>query len=278
MPPEQVEGYFFKIFDECLERLQTDYVDIICLHDVHDTKYLQNKGLRNALARAKTEKKARSIGFSTHMNMAQCIGETANDGFYDVIVTAFNYAMNENKELISSMEKAAANGIGLIAMKTMCSQPWYKEQGNQRLYEGPILPAALLKWVLRHDFIATAIPGIQSFQELDENFSVAAGLEYTEEEKKFLQDRNVKLGMMSVCQQCYECMSTCPKGVDIPALIRSHMYATCYRNFHQARQTLDGILMGEGIDVCADCETCRAGCVKRVDIAGRIDELKAIYC
>ena len=280
MEAEQVEDYLLKIFDQCFERLQTNYIDIICLHDVHDAQYLRNGGFRRAFEKLKNQKKVRGIGFSTHTNMVECLNEAARDGFYDVVLTAFNYSMHENRDLIKSMEKAAAKGIGIIAMKTQCSQPWYRDgeaADKQWLYDGKIIHTALLKWVLRHNFITTAIPGVQNFQELEEDFSVAFDLEYTKEEKKFLQDRNIKLGMASVYQQCYACVPTCPKGVDIPTLIRTHMYATCYTNFYQARDTLDEIPRGKGLDACVSCETFRVKCVNRVDIGKRIDELKTIY-
>jgi len=280
MEAEQVEGYFLKIFNQCLKRLQTNYIDLICLHDAHDAQYLQNEGFRRAFEKLKNQKKARSIGFSTHTNMVECLNEAARNGFYDVVLTAFNYSMHENRELIQSMEKAAAKGIGLIAMKTQCKQPWYRDDeaaDKQWLYDGKIMHTALLKWVLRHDFITTAIPGVQNFQELEEDLSVAYDLKYTTEERKFLQDRNVKLGMASVCQQCYACTPTCPKGVDIPTLIRTHMYAKCYTNFYQARETLGEIPKYRGLDQCALCDSCQAICQNKIDIAQRIDELKVIY-
>ena len=84
--------------------------------------------------------------------MVECLNEAARDGFYDVVLTAFNYSMHENRELIQSMEKAAAKGIGLIAMKTQCKQPWYRDDeaaDKQWLYDGKIIHTALLKWVLQ---------------------------------------------------------------------------------------------------------------------------------
>ncbi|MCK4236782.1 MAG: 4Fe-4S dicluster domain-containing protein, partial [Candidatus Krumholzibacteria bacterium] len=62
------------------------------------------------------------------------------------------------------------------------------------------------------------------------DFSVASNLEYTSEEKKLLSDQRVKLGM-GFCRQCRVCMSTCPRGVEIPSLMRTHMYAVQYSNF-----------------------------------------------
>jgi predicted aldo/keto reductase-like oxidoreductase len=277
MRNEQSKAYFLDHLEQSLKRLQTDYVDMIYLHDAQSAEYLQNEGFRSAMETAKSQKKALSVGFSVHKNMIECLNEASRDGFYDVALTAFNYSMHENRELIDSMEKAANKGIGIIAMKTQCSQPWYQPAESHEFYEGHIMQTALLKWVLRHEFISTAVPGLQNFKELEEDFSVSYNLDYTEEEKKFLQDRNIKIGMRSVCQQCGSCVSTCPLGVDIPALIRTHMYAAYYTNFFQAKDTLNEIQEGKGLDACVSCETCRAKCVNRVDIDRRINELKVIY-
>lgn len=188
--PAQAKETYLKIANESLKRLQTDYVDILYSHVVESIDWLNNPGILEALKLLKEQNKARFIGFSTHQNMAECLNKAAQDGFYDVVLTALNYSMHENRELIKSMEKAAAKGIGIIAMKTQCSQPWYlnnyEPTKSHQLYEGQIMQTALLKWVLRHDFITTAIPGVQNFQELEEDFSVAYDLKYTTEEKKFL--------------------------------------------------------------------------------------------
>ncbi len=124
------------------------------------------------------------------------------------------------------MEKAAGAGIILIAMKTQCKQSWYLDDFEPRarkFYEGKLWHTALLKWVLRHDVFATAVPGFQNFQELEGDFSVAHDLSYTPEEKKFLEDRNVKLAMRSVCRQCYGCLASCPERVEVPKLVRAHV-------------------------------------------------------
>ena len=136
--------------------------------------------------------------------------------------------------------------------------------------------SVILKWALRNNFITTAVPGYTTFQQMEMDFSVTYDLEYNPEENKFLEHRNVKLSL-AYCRQYQQCLSTCPKGVDIHNLMRTHMYATCYTNFYQARDTLDEIPRGKGLDACVSCETCRAKCVNRVDIGKRIEELRTIY-
>ena len=277
--PEQAKETYLRIANESHHRLQTDYVDILYSHVVRDIDWLNNPGILEALQILKKQGKARFIGFSTHQNMAECIRQATKDGYYDVILTAFNYPMGDDKELIDALNNAHAKGIGLIAMKTQCTQYHFRRyvpEDRLQYYKGKMIQTAVLKWVLRNDFITTAIPGYTTFQQMEEDFSVAYDLEYTPEEIKFLEDRDVKLSL-GYCRQCQQCLSTCPKGVDIPTLMRTHMYAACYTNFYQARDALDEIPRGKGLDACVSCETCRAKCVNHIDIGKRIDELKTIY-
>lgn len=280
MSPEDLKKFFLDTAEESLKRLQTDVIDIFYVHNVQDTAYLNNPGIAEALAILKNRKKARHIGFTVHSNMAEVVAEAARSGFYDVVVVAFNYSMVDDSILSGALEKAHAKGIGLIAMKTQCTQYWYRDyvpSEKQSYYQGKILHPAVLKWVLRHDFITCAIPGYTTFPQMEEDFSVAYDLEYTPEERAFLDDRNVKLALQSYCRQCGSCLTTCSKGVDIPALMRVHMYAACYANFGQARVTLDELSDAKGLAACSSCETCTARCARRVPIDKRIQELKTIY-
>lgn len=280
MSPEQAKEEYLRIAGESLERLQTDYVDILYSHSVKDIEWLNNPGILDAMQILKKEGKVKFIGFSTHDNMAECIKNAAMNGFYDVVLTSFNYSLNDNYELASAIENAALKGIGIIAMKTQCSQAWHKQNLSadlQQYYEGNIIHKAVLKWALQHEFVTTAIPGYTTFKQMEEDFSVVYDLEYTPEEKEFLENRSIKLSLKQCCQQCNQCVSTCPNKVDIPTLMRVHMYAACYPNFYQARDTLSSIPEEKSLSACASCTVCTASCANRVDIPGRIEELKTIY-
>ncbi len=264
--------------EESLARLRSDYVDIVYVHDVSTVEDVRNDGLMAGLRSLKEKGKIRLAGFSTHSNMAACVDAATADGFYDVILTSFNYAMSDDAVLETVLRNAAAKGVGLIAMKTQCAQYWYQDmetESRRKYYEGRMMHKAVLKWVLRHPFIATAVPGVSTFQQLDEDLAVARDLEYTAEERKFLQDRNVRLSL-GACVQCGACSAACPAGVDVPALMRTHLYASRYANFGQARRTLDAIRPAAGLAACRSCGACSAACPKRVPAAERIGELKTL--
>jgi len=279
LPAEEIKEMHRKMIDESLRRLQTDYVDILYSHDVSDPAWLKNPALVDSLLEIKEKKKARFIGFSTHQNMNEVIKTAIEMKIYDVVLATLNYSLFDYLEYLETLKKAAAQGIGLVAMKTQCQQPWYREGQPSELkkfYEGPILHSALLKWVLRHEFITTAVPGFTTFEQLYTDIPVASNLEYTEEEKKFLEDRMVKAQMSAVCRTCGQCQPSCPKSVDIPNVLRAHMYAASYGNLYQARETLDSLEAGKSVKACASCEKCTAQCVRGVNIARRINELKAL--
>ena len=278
--PEKAKDEFLSMAETSLKRLRTDYVDMLYIHNVSVTENVHPAALTEALAQIKKEGKARFVGFSTHSNQAACLNEAARTGFHDVVLTAFNYAHAGNKDLLDALANAASKGIGLIAMKTQCSQYWYKgglSPVEQSYYEGAINQSAVLKWVLGHEFISTAVPGYTTYEQLNEDVSAGLSITLTPEEKNFLDDRKVNLVMESYCLQCSKCLSSCPRGADIPALMRTHMYAACYRNFYQARDTYDGISKERNLVGCTSCTACTARCVRSVSIAQRIDELKALF-
>ena len=278
--PEKAKDEFLSMAETSLKRLQTDYVDMLYIHGVSATETIHSAVLTEALTQIKKEGKARFVGFSTHSNQAACLNEAARTGFHDVVLTAFNYAHAGNKDLLDALANAASKGIGLIAMKTQCSQYWYKgglSSAEQMYYEGTINQSAVLKWVLGHEFISTAVPGYTTYEQLNEDVSAGLSMTLTPEEKKFLNDGKVNLVMESYCLQCSKCLSSCPRGADIPALMRTHMYAVCYGNLYQARDTYDGIPKERNLVGCTSCNACTARCVRSVSIAQRIDELKALF-
>ena len=279
MGDKLVEEEFLARLNQSLSRLQTDHVDILYIHNISDPAILKRPGLLAAIDKAQKAKKVRFVGFSTHSNMTECINASVPMGRFDVILTSINYAMADDKALQEAMSTAAKAGIGLVAMKTQCKQSWAKESGaaGPEYHEGNVWHAALLKWALRLDSVTTAIPGYTTFQQLETDWPVAFNLEYTPEEAQFLANPGVTLALGHACRQCNGCSGSCPRGVDVPALLRAHMYAADYGNFSEMRRALDEIHPARGLQACTGCSECTAACVRGVQVARRVRELKSIF-
>jgi uncharacterized protein len=269
-----------KRIEESLSRLQTDCVDILYYHDVQNREMANNPYVIEALEELKNKKKIKFTGISTHVYWPDLLNAAAEKGFYDVALISYNYSMDGQQPYLDAMKNATSAGMGLVAMKTQCQQSWYKEflpSDLKKFYEGQIRHTALLKWVLNNKYITTAIPGYTTFEQLEEDFKVATNLDYSEEEKQFLLNRDVKIALLGNCQMCGQCISTCPMKTDIPNLMRTHMYALSYGNPHKAKETLMAIAPDKNIDICKTCEECVARCIRQVKISGKINELKVLY-
>jgi uncharacterized protein len=270
--PEQLTQQMIADFEGCLKRLQMDYVDTLLIH-MPTVAEMNEPGVVQAMKTLRDQKRARFIGISTHMSEIEVLNDAVKTKIWDTITVSYNFTRAQDTALLDAIKKAAAAGIGIVAMKTQASG---RRAPGGPAAGAPINQTAALKWVLNHPEITTAIPGYTNFDHMKQNFSVATGLAYTEEEKKFLAEKNL-VASIQLCQQCGTCSGTCPKGVDIPTLMRTHMYASRYGNFLHARATLDSIEKSAHLNNCGDCTECNARCAKYVDIARSIGELKSMY-
>jgi predicted aldo/keto reductase-like oxidoreductase len=262
------------IFEGSLKRLQMDHVDILYFHAIDSAEIASLQAPLELLTALKKEGKARFIGLSTHSGSEQVLNAVTKLGVYDVALVAFNYTMAEDKGLREAIDRAAKQGIGLVAMKT---QAGGTAKPNAKLPQSlpPFSQTALLKWVLQNPSIATAIPGFTNFEQLEQNFSVVRNLAYTTAEKEFLAEKDFR-AHAEFCRQCGKCREDCPQRAEIPELMRAHMYAVQYANHGLATDTLAAISPGKGLDACASCTSCQANCREAVNISRKIVDLKQI--
>ena len=256
-----------------LRRLQMDHVDILYHHGVDSADHAKADAPIEALQTLKKEGKTRFIGISTH-DTVEVLNAVIPLNVFDVALITLNYTMAHDADKLATIEKAAKSGIGIVAMKTQAGGTVRPDSKLPKELP-PESQTALLKWVLNHDFIATAIPGFSTYEHLEQDFTVVRNLAYTDAERNFLANKAF-VAQAEFCQQCGQCREDCPKRVDIPALMRSHMYAVQYRNVSMAQHLLAKSEVGRGLDACRSCESCQAHCRNAVQIARKIAQLKEL--
>ncbi|MBT8248520.1 MAG: aldo/keto reductase [Acidimicrobiia bacterium] len=263
--PAPTEQSLFKLLETSLQRLRTDYVDILYLHSCYSPEMATYEPVMSALVKAKEQGKARFIGVSTHRDEPNVIRATVDADVYDVVLTAYNYLQDHKEAVGEAIAYAAGKGVGVVAMKT---------QGGKRLQkEGvEINHQAALKWVFANPHVCTAIPGMTTFEQMDSNFSIMADPELSEGEERELKLASLLPGTY-FCQSCRECIPSCPEQVEIPTLMRASMYAEAYGNTIQAAETIATVPEERGLGVCADCASCQARCRRDLPIAERLRDL-----
>ncbi len=262
--PAATEENFNKQLEQSLERLQSDYVDILYVHACESASMVNFETTLNAAVKAKQAGKARFIGISAHSKVAEVIRAAVDAKVYDVALVAFNYQRDDKDEIIAAIDDAKEHGVAIVAMKT---------QGGSRRQGGsaPFNHKAALKWVLNHEGVCTAIPGITTFEQLVLDFSVMEDLALSEEEKADLKLSSLDGGY---CQNCRTCVPQCPHNVELPTLMRASMYADGYGNLNEADWALGILPRNRGLAACRNCTECRVGCAHGVPIDRNLQALK----
>lgn len=257
---------FTDMIDHSLERLKMDHVDILYLHAADDLDYLFDERYLQALKEAKETGKTKFVGFSTHRNMAQLINAAVERPFYDVVLTSFNFRHANDEALNGALKRAHEAGMGIIGMKNMAGG-WLDEDKTKA-----VNGKAALKWALNHPFIHTCIPGIVSYEQLMENWSVASDVSLTPDEVQSLEMASANTGMF--CKGCDGCKDQCPRGLPVSDLMRSYMYNYAYSYPAKAQATVASLGMTD--DPCMGCPECTVQCTAGFDVRTRITDIARI--
>lgn len=257
---------FDRMLSVSLKRLQTDYVDILYLHNCHQGAMVTYEPLLKMFEAAKKKGLARSVGVSTHSNEPEVIRTAVDTGVWDVVLTAYNFLQEHRAEIRAAIKYAAEKGVGIVAMKTQAGA-----RVNQRQ---SINHAAALKWVLNDENVCTSIPGVTTFEQLALDWGVMGNLRLTEEEERDLQ-LSARSSEPYYCQGCRTCVGMCPAHVEIPTAMRAYMYAYGYGNAAQAGQALAEFADEQGLAPCRSCERCVVSCPHGIPVHARVQSMLA---
>lgn len=255
--------------DDCLKRLQLDHIDILILPYAARRESVFFEPLLKAMETVKTQGKARFIGIATHSYQHEAVRAAADVGIYDVAMAGYNFRLADPATLNDSIRYAAEKGLGIIAMKTMAGVYWDKERRR------PINATAALKWVLQNENVHTTVPDCSTYDQLAADLAIMGNMDMTGEERSSLEPPPDDLSLGLYCQQCGHCLAQCPASVNIPALMRSYMYAYGYGNLNHARRTLD--TSGGSAAACIDCAKCSVQCRMGFDVRTRINDIARLH-
>jgi predicted aldo/keto reductase-like oxidoreductase len=247
--------------DGSLQRLGLDYIDIYYLLSIGRREAVLFEPYMEAYEKLKKDGKIRFAGIGTHENEPEVIRAAAGSGFWDVVLTAYNFRQSHRDEIRAALESAAEAGLGVVAMKTQAGVYWDRTRLRK------INMKAALKWVLQDENVHTAIPAFSTFEEMAEDLSVMKNPALTPEEIRDLRlDEPVRISGL-YCQQCRRCVGQCRAGMDIPTLMRGYMYAFGHEAPKTARQKLSA-WTPEDV-ACRDCAVCPVRCVQGFDVRSR---------
>ncbi len=156
---------YMDVVEASLTRLQTDYVDLVHIHACNSVERLQAPNTHEAFDRLKEQGKVRFLGFSSHTPRMEEIANAAiESGRFDVMMLAYHHGAWP--QLAEVVDRAAANDIGVVAMKTL------KGARHRGLLEdrdeADSYTQAAFKWVLSNPSVSGLVISFFQPQHVDE--------------------------------------------------------------------------------------------------------------
>ncbi len=258
--------------ENSLRSLKVDVIDVLQLHGISTEAEVTDERAREALRKLIDQGKVRAAGVTTHTGQENVLRAVEKHGFYKTVLVAYNFrsdtgvaatvagALGRSEGLSNTIRAVAGSGIGVIAMKT--------QAGGYASPPGGVSPhQAALAWVLANPGVVTTIPGMTSYAQVEENLG-ARGKRFTLADRVALGRYALEIGDRH-CGLCGACGGVCPRGVEVPSVLRALMYLEGYREEGLARSTYGSLPPGRDADACRECEACVVTCRLRLPV-GRL--------
>lgn len=280
--PKLCEQYFL----DYLTRFDTDYVDVLMLHNVDTLReyelMLAPKGQVELAQRYRREGRARCIGISGHT--PETFQRVVQDGVVDAVMFPINVSgagMQPGRDLLRACGR---HGVGVVAMKVLGGGkllnkghkiyfPKYQTGGKAFKQRPPesLTPVQCISYALSQTNVATALIGLRSVAELD---AALAYVEATDEEKDFTQAVvEFKEYLVGECVYCDHCLP-CPARIDVGAVVRLvDMSGGQVTSALQAEYRA----LPAPASACTRCGACIQRCPFGVDVLAQIDRAVALY-
>ncbi len=206
---------FQEDFATTMRNLQTDYLDILFVHDVStraNWDKVRTNGVLDYMRELKDKGMIRHICCSTHDAV---IGEEMmRSGYFEAVMLAYNPINPELEETLIPL--AVELDMGVIVMKPLGGGVLTPEKSAQMGFS--VTAAECLRFAASNKQVSTVIPGMEKPEHVAEALAVAsAPLEMSEEERKELMGR-ISIRGRNYCRGCGYCLP-CPKGIPIPTVL-----------------------------------------------------------
>jgi len=245
---------FDKFIDEQLERLATSYVDFYLLHGLGRETWTKMKelGALRFLNKILGDGRARFVGFSFHDDV-RLFKEIVDAYDWSFCQIQYNYLDRNYQAGREGLEYAASKDLGVVIMEPLRGGRLAGQipEKVQTIWDSAPLkrsPAEwALRWVWNHAQVSTALSGMNSMAQLQENLKIAnEGCANSLSPKDLTlidQVTETYQNMLAIdCTSCSYCLP-CPQGVNIPHNFRlyndNHIFKDHEINFILNNQITD---------------------------------------
>ena len=269
------------VFEEQLERLQTDYIDfylIHCLMDSNIDNYL-NCGCIDYFLEMKKQGKIKYLGFSSHASVEtlEKFADHHDWDFAQLQINYFDWLYNTSKAEYEVLEK---RGIKTVVMEPVRGG----KLSNLTDEANAILKAAhpewsISSWALRFvqslPNVQVILSGMSNLEQMNDNLNTfSADNALNEEDMKTLINaaETWHKNLLVPCTGCCYCTEGCPMSINIPEWLKVY---NAYKTVGslKGKELAEQISQGGRPEDCVQCGNCTGHCPQNINTPEIMEKL-----
>lgn len=269
------------VFEEQLERLQTDYIDFYLIHCILDDNvdtYLTN-GCIEYFLEQKEKGRIKYLGFSSHAGL-EALEKFANHHQWDFAQLQINYfdwtygntakeyqILEERQIPIMVMEPVRG---GRLAALTPDAEKLLKDA-----HPDWSIASWALRFVKSLPMVQVTLSGMSDMDQMIDNVNTFADEDGLNEEEKELLMKALDLFHTQVkvpCTECRYCTSDCPKQINIPEFLKLYNKLKLDGNWG-LKEMVEGVESAGKPKDCIGCGLCTKHCPQNIHIPQAMKEL-----
>lgn len=274
-------GKIDKVFEEQLEKCNTDRFDFYLFHNVYEKNvgpYLDDEkyGLMSYLLRQKEKGRIGALGFSVHgaIDVLKRFLDKYGDKmeFCQIQLNYLDWNFQDAKAKVEELKKW---GIPVWVMEPLrggklASLPQNRMQELEKLRPGVSAVQWAFRFIQSFEDVGVTLSGMSNLQQLEENikiFSEKKALDKNEFESIVRMADEMTRKDVLPCTACRYCVSKCPQGLDIPRLIELYNEHIFTGGGFMAPMAVSAMQEDKRPGACVGCKSCETVCPQGIKIS-----------
>jgi predicted aldo/keto reductase-like oxidoreductase len=275
-----------RLFDEQLERLQTERVDFYLLHCLQKPTWpkMRDLGVLRWAEKQQARGRIGHFGFSFHDSFETLV-EIIGAYDWSFCQVQYNYVNEDVQAGTRGLQYAAGKGLGVIVMEplfggALANPPpsvraiWDAAGGDRR-------PADVaLRWLWNKPEVSLVLSGMSTLEQVQENLASAerSGVgRLTADEARLIDRVRAEYKRLSPipCTKCGYCLP-CPNGVQIPVNFELYNNATLYQGntVTLCRNLYASLPESARAGACVACGTCEERCPQQIPVGAMMERVR----
>lgn len=268
-----------EIFEKQLEKCGVDYFDFYLFHNVCEMNidaYLDEKyGIFKYLTEQKENGRIRHLGFSIHGNyeilerFLKAYGDKME--FCQIQLNYIDWSFQNAKAKVELLNK---RNIPVWVMEPLRGGKLAKlsddiEEKLTGMRPEEEIPAWAFRFLQSIEGVTMILSGMSDFKQVQDNIKT-----FSTEKPLSKEEMDMLLGIADgilsrrlPCTACHYCTSHCPKGLDIPGLIKLYNEHNFTGGGFIAPMALIAVPEEKHPSACIGCRSCEAVCPQQIKIS-----------